>query len=99
MEADNWAFDHVKEVREHDGHVDMMLDRDRGVEQDLTWQKGEGNIRQAEEKAYAKVTWLEGKVARMRHLERTQLYGTQRGGSVLQRRSQKVGRDQIGTGY
>ena len=33
MEADNnWAFDHVKEVREHDGHVDMMLDRDRGVE-------------------------------------------------------------------
>ena len=33
MEAENnWAFDHVKEVREHDGHVDMMLDRDRGVE-------------------------------------------------------------------
>lgn len=33
MEADNnRAFDHIKEVREHDGHVDMMLDRDGGVE-------------------------------------------------------------------
>ena len=24
----NWAFDHVKVVREHAGHVNMMLDRE-----------------------------------------------------------------------
>lgn len=42
---------------------------------------------------------VRGKVAKMKNSQRTQLYETQRRGSVVQRSSQKVGRHQIGTGY
>lgn len=54
IEVDNnWAFDHVKVVREHAGQVNMMLDRE-GLNR-TTWQKGRGSMRQAEKPAYARL--------------------------------------------
>lgn len=54
------AFELVRNVSEA-FPVGVVLDRDMKDKKELMWQKGEGNMFQAEEIPCAKAMWSEGK--------------------------------------